>query len=235
VPWETNRTSEAEMKNENSNIKNQSGQTRIGQYISDTGLFRTILAGAVFLSILWEGNNSQSAEAAVQNGKNHTEYALSKNSPENLVGVIVEMKTGKSGITNMEIRSTQTGLTGRSECIHASTGKMIDVIVDPSVVYHPEQGVMVIMEKQLSPDVTKLSPGECVSITGDKLRKVDPSTDEDQIVITPTAKKATRMERMEALKIRIEPILTAGTSSRPAGHLQPTRLPSSAFNVRQPA
>lgn len=207
----------------------------MGQYISDTGFFRTILAGAIFLSILWEGNNAPSAEAAEKHAKSPTEYALSKNSPENLVGVIVEMKTGKSGITNMEIRSTQAGLSGQSGCIHASGGKMVDVVVDPSVVYHPEQGVMVIMEKQLSPDVTKLSPGECVSISGDKLRQIDPSTDEDQIVISSSQKKTVRMERMEALKIRIEPILTAGTSSRPAGRLQPTRLPNSAFNVRQPA
>jgi hypothetical protein len=223
------------MKTKRSNTKKQSDQAIMGQYISDTGFFRTILAGAVFLSILWEGNSTESAQAAQQHAKSHTEYALSKNSPENLVGVIVEMKTGKSGITNMEIRSSQTGLTGQSGCIHASSGKMVDVVVDPSVVYHPEQGVMVIMEKQLSPDVTKLSPGECVSISGDRLRQIDPSTDEDRIVISASGKKPTRMERMEALKIRIEPILTAGTASRPAGHLQPTRLPSSALTLRQPA
>lgn len=223
------------MKNDRSNSKNQSGQAITGQYVSDTGFFRTILAGAVFLSILWEGNNAQSAGAAEKQHKGHSEYALSKNSPENLIGLIVEMKTAKSGITNMEIRSTRAGSTSQSGCIHSSGGKMVDVVVDPSVVYHPEQGVMVIMEKQLSPDVTKLSPGECVRISGDKLRQIDPATDEDRIVISPSAKKPTRMERMEALKIRIEPILTAGTTSRPAGHLQPTRLPSSAFNARQPA
>ncbi len=203
-----------------------------GPYNSETGFLRTILAGALFLSILWEGNNAQSAEAAERHATSHPEYALSKNSPENLVGVIVEMRTGKSGITNMEIRSSQSGSTG---CIHTSTGKMVDIVVDPSVVYHPEQGVMVIMKKQLSPDVTKLSPGECVSVSGDRLREIDPATDEDRIEISSTQKKSSRIERMEALKIRIEPTLTAGSTSRPAGQLQPTRLPNSAFNVRQPA
>ncbi|BAM07597.1 hypothetical protein [Leptospirillum ferrooxidans] len=223
------------MKNDRSNMKRQSNQASFGQYASDTGFFRTILAGAVFLSILWEGNNAQSAEAAEQRAAGHTEYALSKNSPENITGVIIEMKTGKSGITNMEIRSSQDGLANHPGCIHSSEGKMVDVVVDPSVVYHPEQGVMVIMEKQLSPDVTKLSPGECVSISGDKLRQIAPSGDEDRIEISSPAKKLSRIERMEALKIRIEPILTAGKSSRPAGQIQPTRLPSTAFNVRQPA
>lgn len=223
------------MKNERSNSKKQPAKAISGQYISDTGFFRTLLAGAVFLSILWEGNNAPSAEATEQHAKSKTEYALSQSSPETLVGVIVEMKTAKSGITNMEIRSSAQEAVPHSGCINASGGKIVDVVVDPSVVFHPEQGVMVVLEKQLSPDVTKLSPGECVSISGDKLRQIDPSSDEDRIEISSAVKKPSRMERMEALKIRIEPILTAGTTPRPAGHLQPTRLPSSAFSERQPA
>jgi hypothetical protein len=49
------------MKNDRSNMKKQSNQASFGQYVSDTGFFKTILAGAIFLSILWEGNNAQSA------------------------------------------------------------------------------------------------------------------------------------------------------------------------------
>ncbi len=232
---EPNNMQEREMKQDKRNTPDGSQESSSPKEISTPSFFRTLLTGAFCLSLIWEVDQTTLCEAAELPGKAPTEYAMNAKSPESMTGVIVEMKIGRSGITNMEVRMSPGGNGVQSGCIHQAEGKIIDVVVDPSMMSRPEQGVMVVLEKHVPADLARLAPGECVQVTGDKLRRIDPVSDEDRIQITQNTAKVHRIARMEALSIRIEPILTAGTTTRPAGRLRPTRLPNSAMTLRQPA